>query len=498
MVLPEALTEHLKWWGLRRFDTDQAYYQWQRERIRPTDLQQLNRLVEDRRLPNAAAVDEAFYDLAARADLAEVLYSQRYNYYRAIGPLIAERIGSARTILDFGCGIGVLATFYARQFPDRSFVGIDRSAGSLKLARTKAAALGLSNVRFERLEAGPVPVGIPFSRSVDLIISTHTLLQTERDLGIPSTSWKEFSRPADDQLQRDFEQRTGLGARLDALCEMLTVDGRLLLFEKTRLLARRIPFQRALATRGFRLLEAPTAVRYTLIEEVTDDGPLYLVSRSLKASDDEPVPQWDETPESSPTDALARYRGDQARGLYGRLPNRRVRRHERVADPELGSVQIELGTAEALAYLLVEASDRFSGLLLGPADLSSSVESEVTELFTDSKETGSLRDWLRRCWPVQMEGDVQHGPLYENHTVIAQSLWENLPGRRVRKTETFRESDGRQMHIELGEAGSCTYLYWANTFDQRQVVMIEQPKKDLLEDYYAELLTGGRTAAREP
>jgi SAM-dependent methyltransferase len=496
----EALTEHLTWWGLQRFATDRAYYQWQRQRIKSSDLQELNRLVEARRQPDAANKDEAFYDLAARADLAEVLYSQRYDYYLAIGPLIAERVGDAQSILDFGCGIGVLTTFYARCFPDRSFVGIDRSVASVEIARARADALGLKNIRFERLEAGTTSMGPIIGPSFDVIISTHSLLQTERDLGIPSVSWREFRRGSDIRDQHEFEQRTGLGRRLDALCDVLKPAGSLLLFEKTRPLARRIPFQRALAARGFRLIQDPIAVRYTLIEELADDGPLYMV-RLTAPGDDARGPDWDESPESSMADALARYRGDPAQSLYRRIPRRQQHRVAQVADPEIGMLAIELGSSEGLVYLFIEGSSGFSGLLLGPAQLSSSISLEVEQLIREHTETGRVGHCLDRDWPASSQGndhDVAQLPLYENHTVLAQTIWEGLPGRQARKTETFSESDGRQMHIELGETGSYIYLYWANTFDQRQLVMVEQQRADLLEDYYAELLVGGRATARKP
>ena len=53
----------------------------------------------------------------------------------------------------------------------------------------------------------------------------------------------------------------------------------MIVFEKTRQLSRRVPFQRALAGRGLRLVEAPEPIRYQLVEEVSDDGPLYFMRK---------------------------------------------------------------------------------------------------------------------------------------------------------------------------------------------------------------------------
>ena len=137
----EALAHHLAWWGLRSFESDDAYFQWQREALSPQNLATLNRLVEQKRAPRAGiAAEVAFYDYAARPDILPVLYSQQYDYYQTVGPVVAERLGGARSILDFGCGIGLLTTFYAKHFPAVSVVGVDRSDASLAVARERARA----------------------------------------------------------------------------------------------------------------------------------------------------------------------------------------------------------------------------------------------------------------------------------------------------------------------------------------------------------------------
>ncbi|MBM4126228.1 MAG: methyltransferase, partial [Nitrospira sp.] len=124
-----ALNEHLAWWGLRRFTTDREYFAWQERQLSRADLNQL--LVQaERKRSGDRCEDVAFYDLTAQPAVLPVLYSQRYDYYAAIGVQVVSRVGSARRVLDFGCGVGILTTFYAREFPDWEFVGLDRSAAS--------------------------------------------------------------------------------------------------------------------------------------------------------------------------------------------------------------------------------------------------------------------------------------------------------------------------------------------------------------------------------
>jgi len=299
-----------------------------------------------------------------------------------------SRVGSARRVLDFGCGVGILTTFYAREFPDWEFVGLDRSAASLTAAQQKARALGLTNVRFDCVEAEAEQL----SGRYDLIIATHALVQAEHDPGVPSDSWRTFLRTRDAGRQALFEQRTGLGMRLNQLRAVLGPNGRMIACEKTRQLARRVPFQRALAERGLKLIEPSELIRYQSVEEVTDDGPLYHLQEGCPA-----VLEWDETAESD--DSMPLNMSDLPRQPLG----------------------------------------------------------------TDA-------------------------PLYENHGPSAQAAWERLNNRCVIQEVTRQEPDGRQLHVELGTVDEFMYLYCANTFDQRQLAIVEQRRAALLESYYQEIV----------
>lgn len=140
-----ALEAHLAGWGLRFFTSDDAYFQWQREALSPDEIATLHRQAEQKRR-GSSADEVAFYDATAHPNILPVLYSQRYDYYLAIGQRVADRIGEASSILDVGCGVGILTTFYAKQYPDKTFVGIDRSPLSIARAQEQAQALGLTNV----------------------------------------------------------------------------------------------------------------------------------------------------------------------------------------------------------------------------------------------------------------------------------------------------------------------------------------------------------------
>jgi SAM-dependent methyltransferase len=385
--IQQSLHDHLAQWGLRQFSKDEAYADWQRRALSSDELAALHEHVERKR-HGSCAEETAFYDLTAAPRILPVLYSQRYEYYLAIAPLLEVRLRDAKTILDFGCGPGILTTFYARRFPHAEVTGLDRSVPCIAQARRKAHELGLKNIRFECAD----PVERPLHGKYERVVATHALVQSEQDPGLPSRSWRTFERAQDPQAQTAFEERTGLGRRLDRLAAAMVPTGRLVVFEKTRQLSRRIPLQRAFAARGLRLFEEPQPVRYSLLEEISDDGPLFVLSLQEDAC------AWNEDPEPDEGPSFDRA------GLMSR------------------------SSAEA--------------------------------------------------------------PLYENHWPSAQRAWERLNDKTVIKEANAEESDGRQLHIELGSAERHRYLYCANTFDQRQLVVVEPAQAAMLHTYYQEIIQG--------
>jgi SAM-dependent methyltransferase len=385
----QSLRDHLAWWGLRHVTSDADYFAWQRQQLSPNELKQLALAAERKRF-GGCRDEVAFYDRAAHPTIYPVLYSQRYEFYEAVGLRTFAHLDTAQDILDFGCGLGILTTFYARCLPRANLVGIDRSAASIAVAQRKAEELGLRNLRFICLNAETESL----SGSFDLVLATHALLQAEQDAGIPSESWRTFDRRHDSSQQRAFEQRTGLAIRLDRLCQVLRPHGRMIVSEKTRQLARRVPFQRALASRGLQLLQPAAPIRYRSIEEVVEDGPFYVLNKG-----DHGTVAWDELPE------------------------------------------FDDGTLFDLNAMLATSTD-------------------------------------------------PNGLLYENHGPSAQVAWEELAERQVTHEVTRAESDGRQVHVELGLVDERCYLYCANTFDQRQLVLMEEARAELLETYYREILRG--------
>ena len=95
----QSLHSHLAGWGLRQFTSDETYFKSQRETLSASEITAWHRQVEQKR--GGSSTDEvSFYDAAAHPKILPVLYSQRYDYYVAIGPRVADGLGEARSILD--------------------------------------------------------------------------------------------------------------------------------------------------------------------------------------------------------------------------------------------------------------------------------------------------------------------------------------------------------------------------------------------------------------
>jgi SAM-dependent methyltransferase len=65
----------------------------------------------------------------------------------------AAAIARADRVLDIGCGTGSTTRGAAREATEGSVLGVDLSSAMLEIARRRAAAEGIDNVRFEQVDA---------------------------------------------------------------------------------------------------------------------------------------------------------------------------------------------------------------------------------------------------------------------------------------------------------------------------------------------------------
>lgn len=66
---------------------------------------------------------------------------------------IAQYLPATGDILDFGCGFGLFALYYALTGPERRVTGVDLNPARIDMARSCASALSVENAHFEACNA---------------------------------------------------------------------------------------------------------------------------------------------------------------------------------------------------------------------------------------------------------------------------------------------------------------------------------------------------------
>ena len=473
-----TLNRYLQSWGLQEFHDEQTYYEWQRKSLSAQDLRNLQWLVEQRQGGKNTQADIQFYDLLADPSFLPILYSQRFDYFRQLGKLLASRLSSFRQVLDFGCGVGILTCFLAQQNSESKFVGLDRSPHSINIAKEEAEKRKISNVRFAVLQDMQIPIDQPY----DGILSTQAIFQAEQEPGLPSQNWKTFERQVDESRQRELEIRTGLNERLEALLNALSPDGRLICFEKTWNLGRRVFFQRALSARNLFPICEPMPCSYHELGEPRVDGPLYEVSRMTASQSF----TWDESPFYGEGESVYRCGGHMAERM-GKELLKSSRQEKKLGKHENhGNWSIRCGVWEdALSWGFLETGSGFRGLVMAS-------KRERLLIFQLLETVGSLSSaeferFLSHGWnTVDNVTQNTSSPGYENHFPSAEEIYKHLPRKTIKQESTFSEGQGKEMHIELGITNTLRYLYWANTFDQRQLLLVDEQGEEILEEYFQE------------
>ncbi|MDH5428255.1 MAG: hypothetical protein OEY57_08800, partial [Nitrospirota bacterium] len=104
-------------------------------------------------------------------------------------------------------------------------------------------------------------------------------------------------------------------------------------------------------------------------------------------------------------------------------------------------------------------------------------------------QESEFEEFLNNGWGQYVQ-DSPHDfmPGYENHVPSTQGMYEALPQKIIQQEATFSDGHGKEMHIEVGVTKTLHYLYWANTYDQRQLVLMDATGKEMLHEYYQESL----------
>lgn len=151
------LRDHLAKFGIRPRDAALDPKQSRR-------LQQLSRPLARGNAKKAELV--AFYEFIAQPQIAAAVHANKADAIRACGEFAESRLAGTR-ILDIGCNIGYLATWYALRRPDAIVHGIDLSPSSIGAAQRYAARFGIGNLRFAVADGHRYLPEQPFDTLVD-------------------------------------------------------------------------------------------------------------------------------------------------------------------------------------------------------------------------------------------------------------------------------------------------------------------------------------------
>lgn len=166
-----TLREHLASYGFRDFDSSDFYRYWGGRQLGEGQARILDRLRRPLEKDDARPYDVLrFYDFIAEPAVAGVVHSMRTDAIRASGEAVWERIKGRKKILDFGCNIGYLTTWYAKQGGSQ-VAGIDISEQSIAVAKTMAESLGCDHVSFVHGDVRKIFHDPQF----DAIVDTQTL-----------------------------------------------------------------------------------------------------------------------------------------------------------------------------------------------------------------------------------------------------------------------------------------------------------------------------------
>ncbi len=148
------LEDHLAFYGISRSDSD-GYWNWAGGRLgeaKAREIDSLREQITSRGSKKKPEVLNRFYSLMADPEIASIIHSMKADAIRASGAYVQLRIEGRKKVLDLGCGLGYLTSWYAFCDQTRTVLGVDFSGSCILEAQQKARDMGIINVDFQALE----------------------------------------------------------------------------------------------------------------------------------------------------------------------------------------------------------------------------------------------------------------------------------------------------------------------------------------------------------
>ena len=135
--IKNSLKKHLVNFGLKFFDNFNQYDLWKENYFKksniPIDTKKKYLMFLEKNLMNRSySLSDEFYDLIAKYEkLMIITHSMKSNEILNSGLSVINELKENSNILDIGCNLGYLTSFYAKIFPSSNFLGFDKSKNSI-------------------------------------------------------------------------------------------------------------------------------------------------------------------------------------------------------------------------------------------------------------------------------------------------------------------------------------------------------------------------------
>ncbi|MBT8607049.1 class I SAM-dependent methyltransferase [Polynucleobacter paneuropaeus] len=170
------LTKHLKLYGIHHFDDD-SYWEWAgsllHQKIGDNGLDKLDRLRLPLQSDNTTTKDrQVFYNYISDFRFSGVIHSLKAGAIEASGSKVNCFTSNKNKILDFGCNIGYLTTWYALSNPSSEIFGFDVNRKSIDTAKLFATKIGIKNIQFNHGNINKLS-----NQFFDLVIDTQSIFE---------------------------------------------------------------------------------------------------------------------------------------------------------------------------------------------------------------------------------------------------------------------------------------------------------------------------------
>jgi len=121
----------------------------------------------------SAGAELKFYEFCADPKIGGIVHSWYADQLRVAGNYVTGILLGAGRILDVGCGLGYLTTWYALQNPNAAVVGIDYSPQTIQTALKLAENLQVTNVTFLTANLTQYRSSVQFDAIVNVRAISH-------------------------------------------------------------------------------------------------------------------------------------------------------------------------------------------------------------------------------------------------------------------------------------------------------------------------------------